>query len=170
MPTRLSSGSSPSYAVKSTKGVVVLSVGSLIAHWDGLELRLGFAPQLINGQFYVHGLDLRKTLQPLLQGTPGARLGVGSVVVIDPGHRGTDAGAKSALRNHYEKELTLDWALRLQAAMSARGCQAYLTRSNDLEVALSNRVAFAAQHNADVFISLHFNSAGEDPNEYGLDT
>src|SRR5262249_42500788 len=151
-------------------GVTVLSAGSVIAHWDGLELRLGFAPQLINGDFYVHGLDLRKTFQPLLQGAPPGRLGPGSVIVIDPGHGGTDAGTRSVLRDHYEKELTLDWALRLQSIMRARGCQVYLTRSIDLEVPLSNRVAFAAQHNADVFISLHFNSAGENTTESGLET
>jgi len=167
---QLSSGPSASYAVKSTNGVAVLSVGSLIAHWDGLELRLGFAPQLINGELYVHGLDLRKTLQPLLQGAPEPRLAVGSVIVLDPGHGGTDVGTKSVLRNHYEKELTLDWALRLQSVMSARGCRVYLTRSNDYDLALSNRVAFAAQHNADVFISLHFNSAGENATESGLET
>ena len=50
-PTRLSVGPPVSYAVRSTNGVIVLSVGSVVAHWDGLEFRLGFAPQLINGQF-----------------------------------------------------------------------------------------------------------------------
>ena len=170
LPVQLSWGPSASYAIKSTNGAVVLTAGSQIARWEGLELHLGFAPQLINGHFYVHGLDLRKTLQPLLQGVSKGRLGAGSVVVIDPGHGGTDAGTRSVLRNHYEKELTLDWALRLQGIMRARGCQVFLTRSNDVEVALSNRVAFAAQHNADVFISLHFNSAGEDANEGGLET
>jgi N-acetylmuramoyl-L-alanine amidase len=169
-PIPLSSGPPASYAVKSTNGVAVLSVGNLIAHWDGLELRLGFAPQLINGEFYVHGLDLRKTLLPLLQGATITRLSPGSVVVIDPGHGGTDVGTRSVLRDHYEKELTLDWALRLQSVMSARGCQVYLTRSSDFDLALSNRVAFATQHNADMFISLHFNSAGENTAECGLET
>lgn len=169
-PVQLSSGSSASYAVKSTNGVAVLSAGSVIAHWDGLELRLGFAPQWINGDLYVHGLDLRKTLQPLLQGPAEPRLGAGSIIVIDPGHGGTDAGTKSVLRNHYEKELTLDWALRLQSVMSARGCRVYVTRSTDYDLALSNRVAFATQHHADLFISLHFNSAGENTAECGLET
>src|SRR5690348_2102815 len=90
-PTRLNPGPSPRYAVKSTNGVVVLGAGSVIAHWDGLELRLGFAPQLINGQLYVSGLDARKTLQPLLKsGWPP--LHPGAVLVIDPGHGGPDAG------------------------------------------------------------------------------
>jgi N-acetylmuramoyl-L-alanine amidase len=169
-PAQLSAGPSASYAIKSTNGVMVLSVGSMIAHWDGLELRLGFAPQLINGQLYVHGLDLRKTLQPLLQGAAAGRLGPGSIIVIDPGHGGTDAGTRSVVHNRYEKEFTLDWAYRLQALLAARGCRVFLTRSSDMDLALSNRVAFAAQHNADLFLSLHFNSVGQNPYEAGLET
>ena len=169
VPTRLSSGAPPTYVVKSTNGVLVLSAGSVVAHWDGLELRLGFAPQLINGQPYVHGLDLRKTLQSLLQKS-SSPLGPGAVLVIDPGHGGADAGTKSVVHNYYEKDFTLDWALRLQALITARGCQVFLTRSNDTDIALSNRVAFAAQHNANVFLSLHFNSAGQDSYEAGLET
>lgn len=168
-PTRINPGPPPTYAVKSANGLLVLSAGSVIAHWDGLELRLGFAPQLINGLLYVHGLDLRKTLQPLLQGA-SPPLSPGAVLVIDPGHGGADAGTKSVVHSYYEKDFTLDWALRLQALMTARGCQVFLTRSNDADIALSNRVAFATQHNANVFLSLHFNSAGQDSYEAGLET
>jgi N-acetylmuramoyl-L-alanine amidase len=169
-PTQLSAGPSARYAVKSTNGVMVLSVGSTIAHWDGMELRLGFAPQLINGLPYLHGLDLRKTLSPLVQNSATGRLGPGSVIVIDPGHGGTDAGTRSVAHNRYEKEFTLDWACRLQALLAARGCRVFLTRSSDMDLAHSNRVAFAAQHNADVFLSLHFNSVGNDASEAGLET
>ena len=34
----------------------------------------------------------------------------------------------------------------------------FLTRTNDMDIALSNRVMFAEAHHADLFISLHFNS------------
>jgi N-acetylmuramoyl-L-alanine amidase len=46
----------------------------------------------------------------------------------------------------------------------------FLTRSEDTDLALSNRVAFAAQHKADVFLSLHFNSAAPNQTEAGLET
>jgi len=54
--------------------------------------------------------------------------------------------------------------------MQAKGWQVYLTRSNDTDLALSNRVAFAADHKAGLFLSLHFNSAGQDTEESGLET
>src|SRR5436190_13868366 len=169
-PALLSSGLPVTYAVKSTNGLFVIKAGSVLGHWDGLELRLGYAPQWINGQLYVHALDLRKTLQPLLQSAPGTNLGIGSVIVLDPGHGGTDVGTKSVRNGYFEKDYTLDWALRLQALLTAHGYRVFLTRHYDTEVALSNRVAFAAQHKADAFISLHFNSAGQDSNEVGLET
>jgi N-acetylmuramoyl-L-alanine amidase len=135
-----------------------------------MDLRLGFAPQLIDGQPYLHTLDLNKTVQPLLQADGPPVLSQNSVIVIDPGHGGENAGTRSILGNHYEKEFTLDWGLRLQALLLSNGYKVYLTRSNDNDLALSNRVAVAAQRKADLFISLHFNSAGPNDNEAGLET
>ncbi len=169
-PSQLSRGPVVTYALKSPNGVLVLSAGTQFARWDGLDLRLGFAPQLIDGQIYVHGLDLIKTIEPLVRGEPRPALNPSPVLVIDPGHGGENAGTRSVLGGHYEKEFTLDWALRLQNVMQAKGWQVYLTRSNDTDLALSNRVAFAAAHKAALFVSLHFNSAGEDTSESGLET
>ena len=169
-PMRLGSAPSPSYALQSTNGVFVLHTGSHVAQWDGVELRLGFPPELIDGQPYVHSLDLNKSIQPLLQGESMPAGNSSPIVVIDPGHGGENAGAKSILGNRYEKEFTLDWALRLQAILAANNCKAFLTRSNDTDLALSNRVAFAAQHKADIFLSLHFNSAAPNEVEAGLET
>jgi N-acetylmuramoyl-L-alanine amidase len=158
------------YTLRSTNGAFVLSVGSQFARWNGIDLRLGFAPQLIDNQIYLHRLDLLKTVQPLLAGANRLNLGAAPVLVIDPGHGGENAGARSALAGHYEKEYTLDWAWRLRNLMLAKGWQVYLTRSNDTDLALSNRVAFAADRKAALFVSLHFNSAGEDGVESGLET
>lgn len=167
---RVDGASAPTYALHTTNGSFVFHTGSQLSQWDGTELRLGFAPQLIDGQPYVHGLDLIKTVQPLIHyGTPPT-LGPDTVIVIDPGHGGENAGTKSVLGNRYEKEFTLDWALRLQSLLAANQHKVFLTRSNDTDLALSNRVAFAAQHKADLFISLHFNSAAPNEVEAGLET
>jgi N-acetylmuramoyl-L-alanine amidase len=160
----------PGFALQSTNGVFVLRIGSQLAQWDGLEVRLGFAPQWIDGQPYVHSLDLRKTVLPLLVGETGPATHGNPVVVIDPGHGGENSGTRSVLGSHYEKEYTLDWARRLQAVLIANDCRAYLTRSNDTDLALSNRVAFAAERKADVFVSLHFNSSAPDEVQAGLET
>jgi N-acetylmuramoyl-L-alanine amidase len=92
------------------------------------------------------------------------------VLVIDPGHGGENAGTKSVLGDRYEKEFTLDLARRLQGLLNARGAQAILTRSADYDLALSNRVTFAAEHKANLFLSLHFNSAAPSSSETGLET
>src|SRR5947209_5691650 len=114
---RLSAGPPPAYALQTTNGSFIFHTGNQSAQWDGMELRLGFAPQLIDGQPYLHTLDLNKTVQPLLQADTAAVLTQNSVIVIDPGHGGENAGTRSVLGNHYEKEFTLDWGLRLQALL-----------------------------------------------------
>ena len=54
------------YAIGSGNGVMVLGIGSLGATWNGIEINLGFAPQIIDGEVFLHGLDLQKNLEPLL--------------------------------------------------------------------------------------------------------
>ncbi len=167
--TRLSQTPVETYALLTSKGVLVLSIGSLAVHWDGVELRLGFAPQLIDGQVFVHSLDARKNLEPLLNGSD--RLAkVNRVIVIDPGHGGGNTGAKSVVDGRFEKEFTLDWALRLSPLLEQKGWHVFLTRTNDVDVSLADRVAFAEQHQADLFLSLHFNSAAPAREPTGLET
>jgi N-acetylmuramoyl-L-alanine amidase len=69
-----------------------------------------------------------------------------------------------------EKDYTLDWARRVAPLLRANGWTVFLTRTNDTDLALSNRVAFAEQHHADLFVSLHFNSAAPDETQFGLET
>jgi len=156
------------YSISTANGTLVLDIGSREAAWNGVELQLGFAPQLIDDQVFVHGLDLQKNLEPLLLDPP---LKFGNrVVVIDPGHGGVNVGTHSVVDGRFEKEFTLDWALRLAPLLTANGWQVYLTRTNDVDIALSNRVAFAESCHADLFISLHFNSAAPDERQAGLET
>jgi N-acetylmuramoyl-L-alanine amidase len=167
-PRLVSHAPTAAYAVKSANGTMVLDIGSREATWNGAEVQLGFAPQWIDDQIFVHGLDLQKNLEPLLLGPP---LTFGNhVIVIDPGHGGVNVGTHSAVDGRYEKEFTLDWALRLAPLLEAGGWQVFLTRTSDMDVALSNRVAFAEAHQADVFLSLHFNSSGSDARQAGVET
>jgi N-acetylmuramoyl-L-alanine amidase len=169
-PVRLAGAASPTYRINSAAGPLVLRAGSQSAQFDGIDVRLGFAPVMIDGQPCVHNLDVRKTLQPLLLGTGCAWLKPNPVIVIDPGHGGENPGTSSILGNASEKTFTLDWALRLQALLAANRWQVFLTRTNDTDLALSNRVAFASDHKADLFLSLHFNSAAPNQTEEGLET
>ena len=136
----------PAYALSTPSGVLVLRAGSQVAHWDGLELRLGFAPQMMNGQPCVHALDVKKTLEPLVRGSCLSFLKTNPTIVIDPGHGGEDSGTKSVLGYRYEKEFTLDWARRLGSLLATNGWQVFLTRSSDTTCALEpHRLCRGAQ-------------------------
>jgi N-acetylmuramoyl-L-alanine amidase len=138
--------------------------------WDGVDVRLGFAPQLNDEQPCLHMLDVKKTLEPLTRRRFLSSLKACPIIVIDPGHGGADSGTKNVLGYGQEKDFTLDWARRLGTLLATNGWQVFLTRTTDTDLALSSRVAFADAHHADLFLSLHFNSAAPDQHQAGLET
>jgi N-acetylmuramoyl-L-alanine amidase len=160
----------PAYALSTSGGVFVVRAGSQVSYWDGLEVRLGFAPQMINGQPCLHALDVKKTLEPLVKGAFLSGLRTNPTIVIDPGHGGQDSGTKSVLGYRGEKDFTLDWALRLGSLLATNGWQVFLTRSGDTDLSVANRIAFAEAHKADAFLSLHFNSSAPNDQQAGLET
>lgn len=79
-------------------------------------------------------------------------------IVIDPGHGGIDPGATGS-QGVMEKDIALDIALRLREKLSRSGnFRVLLTREQDEKVYLKERVAFAKDNKADLFISIHINS------------
>lgn len=80
-----------------------------------------------------------------------------NTIVLDPGHGGRDPGTLGATGMR-EKDITLDVALRLRDRLRQReGYRILLTRDTDEAVALGDRVAYANEHEADLFVSLHVN-------------
>lgn len=79
------------------------------------------------------------------------------LIVIDPGHGGRDPGAvnQDGVR---EKDLVLAAAGALRAALVRRGYDVALTREDDRFIELEDRVAFARERHAALFISLHADS------------
>lgn len=93
---------------------------------------------------------------PLLDLVPPGAL---RAVAIDPGHGGTESGARGP-SGTLEKEITLGVARRLKAALEARlGVRVILTREGDQTVGLDERAAVANNNKADLFISLHANAS-----------
>lgn len=91
--------------------------------------------------------------------TPPANTGVLNVV-IDPGHGGSDPGAKSIL-NRWEKEFTLSVGLKMKTLLEKElKIKVHLTRTGDTYPTLEERVQFANALKADLFLSIHANSAG----------
>ncbi|MFP4360131.1 MAG: N-acetylmuramoyl-L-alanine amidase [Alphaproteobacteria bacterium] len=85
------------------------------------------------------------------------------VVVVDAGHGGRDPGAigPSGLE---EKAVTLAVARALAERLRADGAiEVVLTRDDDRGLTLAGRLAIAAAHEADLFLSLHADSLPRHP-------
>lgn len=80
------------------------------------------------------------------------------LVVIDAGHGGHDPGAQSG--NRREKDLTLTLANALRGALlKGGGIRVAMTRSDDRYLLLEERSGIARRLRADLFISIHTDSA-----------
>jgi N-acetylmuramoyl-L-alanine amidase len=79
------------------------------------------------------------------------------LVVLDPGHGGSNTGTRGA--GMHEKQLTLTLANQVASLLRARGIEVELTRTTDRTLTLRQRVALADQRAADVFVSIHANAS-----------
>ena len=81
----------------------------------------------------------------------------GKLIVIDPGHGGSDSGAVG--NGLKEKNVVLATSKKLGALLQKRGYRVLYTRSTDVFINLRSRTIFAGKKNADMFISIHANAA-----------
>ena len=81
------------------------------------------------------------------------------VVVLDPGHGGSNPGAHGVVGDLVEKQLTLAIAQLVAAQLRARDIDVRLTRDDDRTLTLRQRVAFADSIPADLFVSIHANAS-----------
>ena len=88
-------------------------------------------------------------------------------IAIDPGHGGEDEGC--SFHGVEEKSINLEIALLLQKKLENMGFEVVLTRADDRELTLEERVATANRSQADAFISIHQNSCGE-KSAHGVET
>lgn len=84
-------------------------------------------------------------------------LGDRAQVIIDPGHGGDDVGAE--YNGRYEKNDNLEIALLVAEKLKYMGIDAVLTRKDDKFITLEKRCEIANRKQAQVFVSLHRNSA-----------
>ena len=81
------------------------------------------------------------------------------VIVIDPGHGGTDPGA-IGVKGTYEKVITTKAANELAARLRRSGRYTVIvTRKQDIHVDHDDRLRIARAGQADLFISIHADSA-----------
>lgn len=99
------------------------------------------------------------------------------IIVIDPGHGGSDPGAVGPAGTQ-EKDHALAISLYMREMLEQCGHQTILTRESDMDVAaadatageeLGARVRIANLAAADIFVSLHINAAAS-PQAHGAET
>ena len=87
-------------------------------------------------------------------------------VIIDAGHGGADNGCS---RNGIlEKDINLAIAKRVQGKLEDMGYQVIMIREEDTYVAKEDRVKYANECQADIYVSIHQN-ASEDVNVSGME-
>lgn len=79
------------------------------------------------------------------------------IIVIDPGHGGSDPGAISGGAN--EKSITLNVSKKVADKLRRAGANVHMTRTGDTYPTLTQRTQFAKSKFAESFISIHANSA-----------
>ncbi len=80
-------------------------------------------------------------------------------VCLDAGHGGKDVGAVAENGKRQEKEDNLKLVLKVKEYLEKQGIKVILTRKEDTYVSLNKRCQIANFRRADVFVSIHRNSA-----------
>ncbi|RAK19902.1 N-acetylmuramoyl-L-alanine amidase [Anoxybacillus vitaminiphilus] len=89
------------------------------------------------------------------------------IIVVDAGHGGEDPGAIGSGTN--EKTVVLSVAQKLKEKLQSAGANVIMTRDDDTFKSLEERVEIAKKHYAELFVSIHNNSAASSK-AYGTET
>jgi N-acetylmuramoyl-L-alanine amidase len=141
--------------------------GSREAIINGARSWLCFPVIEQDGKFLVSRTDVAKTIEPLVRPHRVPNVGQVQTVVLDPGHGGYDKGQVS--RYGAEKDFALDVARKLRPILQAKGLRVIMTREGDYFVPLEVRAKIANAARNAIFVSIHFNASGDDPNATGFE-
>jgi N-acetylmuramoyl-L-alanine amidase len=126
------------------------------ASMNGQKVWMSFKLTESSGQLLLNQIDVAKLWEPLLRPSRIRGLRAPRGVVVDAGHGGTDRGARGLLRL-VEKDVALDTAQRLAAALKKNRIPVVMTRNSDTFISLEQRAAIAAQYRDYIFVSVHYN-------------
>jgi N-acetylmuramoyl-L-alanine amidase len=146
-----------SFQLSNSASKMIFDVDSREAKVNGVGVWLSFPVVVRNGSAYLAQIDLQTMLEPLLsppRNRSGSRI---KSICLDPGHGGKDPG--NQVGGNLEKKYTLLLAQEVRDQLSRAGFKATLTRTGDSYLELDERPDLARRRGADLFVSLHFNSA-----------
>ncbi len=93
-------------------------------------------------------------------------------ILLDPGHGGEESGSKGPT-GYPEKEINLLISKLVKAELTELGAKVYLTREEDIDVSLEERVTMIDKIEPDLAISIHYNAlpdSGDAENTQGIST
>ena len=152
--------------VKPSPGTQIGELNQLTDQLLALQLRQTRAVLPPSGSIPPVRQPIRTTTPDPFSRVPYGR----TVVVIDPGHGGKDAGA-IGIGGLREKDIILAISLQVAASLQQQGIQVVMTRSDDRFISLEGRVQMARQARASVFVSIHANSISlRRPDVNGIET
>ena len=108
------------------------------------------------------------TPKPTAAPTTQPKVLAGKHIVVDAGHGGSDPGAVG-VNGLQEKSVTLPIAKRIQELLVGAGAKVTMTRTTDTYLSLTERVRIADRTDADIYVSIHINSATSS-SAHGLET
>jgi len=144
--------------LKSKYTTMVLETNSRKLLFNGILIWMNGPVVKKDGEWSIPKVDTTKTIDPLLRADKALASAGYATVVIDPGHGGRDPGAIGRRKVH-EKKVVLDIAKRVRKRLRASGVTVKLTRERDSALSLAARAAKAKEWKADIFVSIHCNSA-----------
>lgn len=116
-----------------------------------LVLTVRHPPKSSRPTLFQSQLKTQNSAQPL----------AGIKILLDPGHGGTETGAAGPT-GYPEKNVNLIMAKLVAEQLISRGATVYLTRQEDKEVSLQERVAMIDKIEPAVSISIHYNALPDD--------
>jgi N-acetylmuramoyl-L-alanine amidase len=136
---------------------ILLNMNSRFAVINGINFVLSCPVILNKERVYISLVDLKSTLYPILFPQKLATNASVKTICLDAGHGGRDPGNIDGKKE--EKKYTLLLAKEVERILKQGGFNVIQTRWRDEYIERDNRPKTANQKKADLFVSLHFNSA-----------
>ncbi len=145
-------------------GPVRVNKAFALAAGDGQPARLVLDLAATDRETFLRNIELQNHATPHIPTQRSASVPDNSgdprpLIVLDPGHGGIDSGTKSYNGKVDEKDVVLAFGLELRKVLESSGkYRVAMTRADDTFIPLQERVRFARQHRASLFISIHADS------------
>ena len=142
--------------LQSPRDFVSLQYNKRLAVINRVSVYLTHPPLLRGALVYLDEKDFLLAIDPAIRNAPLWKHPL-KTILIDPGHGGKDQGAPG-IGGILEKNITLTLGQKLADKLRKCGFRVFMTRTNDRNMTLQQRVAMCENLKPDLFISVHCNA------------